>query len=375
MRRAKILGALALLALNGCSARTTPIWIGVVSLSTSENDDLRGAQLAVDEANRAGGINGRLVRIAVANDSGLGELAVRAAKHFVADDRIVGVVGHMSSSAMIAATAVYDGKLAAVATMATSPALTGISPWVFRVPPSDSALGAREARLFIARGWTRLAMLYDNDGYGRGISALLASEFRALGGTIVQRNPFTDGLLDFDVYVRKLERLNPDAVVVFSGPQSGNAFVTAAFSRHLKAQIIGSDTWPSSLAQNAAAEGVLWPSLFPPSGANTAATRFRSAFTTRYGREPEALAALGYDAALAVLHAIREGGATRAGVRGALANPRVAVAGATGAIRFEHGDRVGSMGALLRVSHGQLVIDALWGDTTFRSPAVDAKPR
>ncbi|MEP6732813.1 MAG: ABC transporter substrate-binding protein, partial [bacterium] len=148
-------------AIAGCSRKPEPIWIGAVGMlhdADASEDNLRGMRIAIDEANQTGGIRGRRVELRILRDSGLGELAARVAQEFVADERILAVMGHEFSSAMIAAAPVYNGKLAAVST-ATSPQLSGISPWVFRVLASDSALAVVEARAFIAKGWRRVAML------------------------------------------------------------------------------------------------------------------------------------------------------------------------------------------------------------------------
>ena len=72
--------------------------------------------------------NGRRFEIVFADDSGGGVRASAIAQQFVDSTRIVAVVGHVNSGAMVAAAHVYDKHLAAVATTATSPSLTGISP-------------------------------------------------------------------------------------------------------------------------------------------------------------------------------------------------------------------------------------------------------
>src|SRR3954468_2949905 len=131
----------------------------------------QGIQLALDEINGSPAWSaGRHLEIKFADDSGSGARASTIAQAFVDDHSVVAVVGHVNSGAMVSAAHVYDGNLAAVATTATSPSLTGISPWEFRVIPSDSANGMRIAQFANKLGRTRAAVLYENNAYGRGLA-------------------------------------------------------------------------------------------------------------------------------------------------------------------------------------------------------------
>src|SRR5207248_11746286 len=99
---------------------------------------------------------------------------------FVNTHAISAVIGHVNSSGMLSAAPVYDGQLAAVATSATSPDLTGISSWVFRIISSDSLNGialANFASNFGQRAPASVAVLYENITYGRGIADYLRSFF------------------------------------------------------------------------------------------------------------------------------------------------------------------------------------------------------
>ncbi|MEP6729416.1 MAG: ABC transporter substrate-binding protein [bacterium] len=339
-----------------CKREPEPIRIGSSGFFQNPNEaeyDLQGIRIAVEDANKAGGIHGHQVEIEVAHDSGLGESAVRIASRFVADPRILAVIGPGSSAAMIAAAPIYNGRLAAVSGMATAPELTGISPWVFRVVPSDSALGVAEARLFLAKGWQRIAVLYDNDGYGRGMARAFAAPFRALGGDIVGYDPIIDETTDFGVFIRTYDQTRPDAVFVICNLTSAKAFVNAAAAHPLRAQVIGGDGWETTMAHEPAAEGAIWPAAFSPLDTHRVASQFTRAFIKRFGREPNPFAALSYDATLTVLDAIRRGGLDRSAVRRALAED-TRVAGATGAISFDRGERVGGAVAFVRVTNGQL---------------------
>lgn len=69
---------------------------------------LRGVAQAQDEVNRSGGINGKLLQVAIANDDNEANQAQQIAKQFVQDTSILAVVGHNSSNASIAAAPIYQ---------------------------------------------------------------------------------------------------------------------------------------------------------------------------------------------------------------------------------------------------------------------------
>ena len=152
-----------------------------------------GIELARDEINAAGGIDGVPLRIDMRDDHANGADAARIAGAFVADPHVIAVVGHAGSGAEVSAAHVYDGgQLAAVATTPSSPDLTGVSPWVFRMITSDSVNGVKLARFASSFADSlhhpvRAAVLYNNDAYGRGFSASFLNSFR---GVVVSTDPW-----------------------------------------------------------------------------------------------------------------------------------------------------------------------------------------
>src|ERR1019366_9270434 len=149
---------------GGGGASYTIAAAGPWQLSHGRNTRM-GIELALKEINDAGGVNGHKLQVKEADDRADGATAAQIAQKFVDDKTVLAVVGHVTSGAMVAAVQVYDGHLAAVATSASSPDLTGISKWAFRVISSDSANGADMARFAVRTGHKRAAILYENDNY------------------------------------------------------------------------------------------------------------------------------------------------------------------------------------------------------------------
>ncbi|MGH7671077.1 MAG: ABC transporter substrate-binding protein, partial [Gemmatimonadaceae bacterium] len=215
----------------------------------------RGMELAYDQIRARSDYDRHPVEIDWENDEADGQKATAIAGHFVADPSVVAVIGHVNSGTEVAAARVYDaGHLVSMATTATSPALTGISPWVFRVIPSDSVNGLRIAQFAGARlGKRRAAVLYENNAYGRGLADAFRHNF---SGKIVAFDPIAEGSQNFEPYVAYLKTLDPDLVFVAGTDVSGLDFVKEVRRQKLGTTLLGGDGWTPLATDTALAEGI-----------------------------------------------------------------------------------------------------------------------
>lgn len=340
----------------GCTASVArPVRVGVAGPWSLEYTAMtrRGIQLAVDEVNAAGGAGGRRLQIVQKDDAAQGARAAAVAAELAADPRVVAVVGHLNSGAMVSAARVYDGRVAAVSPIATSPDLTGISPWVFRVVASDSASGSALARSGVARRARRVAVLYENNVYGRGLAAAFERE---LGASLLGIDPIAESGVGVEPLVAYYKQERADLVFVAGTRESGVAVLREARRQGLAATFLGGDGWAQIPADTLASEGAYVGLPFALGDDDPDRQRFVRAFTARHGMAPDASAALAYDATMAVAGAIAEGGADRARVRAALAAGSGAREGVTGILRFRpDGDPVERSTTLMRVRRGALV--------------------
>ncbi|MDQ8154582.1 MAG: ABC transporter substrate-binding protein [Gemmatimonadota bacterium] len=318
----------------------------------------RGIELARDEINAVGGIRGAKLEIIFLDDSADGAVAARVARQFVDNPEVVGVIGHMSSGAMLAAAHVYNaGQLAAVATTVTTPALSGISPWILRVIASDSVNGVQLANAATRLGYQRAAVLYENDGYGRGLSA---SFRRAFKGRVISNDPIAGDISNAEPYVAWFKRERPDVVLVAGNDASALVVLREARRQQLTTQFIGGDGWTPIVQDTAVSEGALVGAPFTPADPRPEARAFVQAFRAKFNMDPDANAALGYDAARTLARALEAEGPNRAGIRDWLhaLTAETAVRGATGPIRFlPSGDRVGNGMVITRARQGALVVE------------------
>lgn len=349
-----------LLPLVACrQAGTGDIVIGMAGPLTEGYGELtrKGAELAIDEVNARGGIAGRKVQLLALDDSASGRRAMDVAESFVANASVVAVVGHVNSGPMLNAAKVYDGHLAAIATAASSPELTGISRWTFRVISNDSANAIAMAGYASRRGYKTAAVLYENDSYGRGLAALFRQHFT---GTVVSSDPISADDRDLEPFISYYRMRKPDLVFVAGTEGSGREILREARRQALPADFMGGDGWVGITTDTAVAEGAIVGTPFTAADTRPEVKRFVGDFRARYHEEPEANAALGYDAAMTLVQAITAAGADREAVRDWLAGigDARALAGVTGGIGFQQsGDRSGRGMVMTRVRRGSLVVE------------------
>ncbi|HJQ10361.1 MAG TPA: ABC transporter substrate-binding protein [Gemmatimonadaceae bacterium] len=353
--------SVALLALASCAVNKEPYVVGAAGPWKQGYglQNLQGVQLAVEEINKSGGINGHAIRLITRDDEGEGPSAAKIAQEFVSNHAILAVVGHVNSSGMLSAAPIYDGQLAAVATSATSPDLTGISSWVFRIISSDSLNGialANFASKFGQRAPASVSVLYENNTYGRG----LADSFRrSFHGDILSLDPINADIQSAEPYISFLKMRKPKIVFVAGRVASAIKILEEAKRQGFDPIFVGGDGWQGILADTATAEGTYIGMSFTPEDPSPAARNFVTSFVKMFKTAPDAHAALAYDATMLIAQALRERGPDRRGIRDYLRtlNRETAYQGLTGPAYFEdNGDPVGMRFKVFRVHDGSLTV-------------------
>jgi branched-chain amino acid transport system substrate-binding protein len=304
---------------------------------------LRGVELAVDRLNAEG--NGR--QFEVAKPPLKVTSAVEIAASLRDDPRVVAVVGPADSRSSRESAPIFadeDGSgrraLAAVSPTSTSISLTGLSPWLFRVCPSDAASSRAAARYVLdSLGFRRATIMYRNDSYGRGWSAAFTEAYAAGGGTVLERNPHLPDMNEWRAYAGLVKLTHPDIVLFPGSPADLVGLVRSLRAIGADTPVLGGDATSELEAQATEFVGVRYVAFFQASRVKTAEGKaFVSAFIKKYGVPPEQRSALAYDATMLIGHAALEGGATRSRVREFLASigsTRQPVVGVTGSISFD----------------------------------------
>lgn len=324
----------------GAEATRAPVRIGVGAVPGAPGylSLTRGMTLALEQLRAEG------TRLVLRTASANAHTAVEVAQQLHTDPSVLAVVGPLESGQTLETVPIYadaghngaDG-IVVVSPTATSPRLSGVNPWFFRVAPSDADV-ARVAAAWVLDSLRarRAAVIYRNDAYGRDWTELFARAF-APAGEVLVREPYLQGVVEWDAYAALLAARRPEVVLFPGDAADALALIRALRRRDLAIPVVGGDG-VEGLAQTADAAGVHYVTFGGQAlvGDSTAA-RFRARFRERFGSDPDYTAVQGYDAALVIGRAARRGGRTRAALRLALeqvGSAAPAVTGAGGRISF-----------------------------------------
>lgn len=317
-----------------------------------------GIDLAIDEINRAGGINGVPLHVVIRDDHASGPDAARIAGEFVANRKIIAVIGHAGSGSEVSAAPVYNGgHLPAVATTPSSPDISGASSWIFRMMTSDSVNGITLAHFASSLADSlhrpaRVAVLYHNDAYGRGLADAFVHSFK---GEVLSNDPIGADT-NLEPYISYYRTRAPDVVFVASDEDVGVKLLREARKQGLHTTFLGGDGW-KGVVSDPASEGAFIGTPFTAQSTGVATQKFVAAFRAKYGMLPSADAALAYDATRLVASAIEHGATTRTAVRDYLASltQTTAFASLSGPTWFSGTDPVGDTFRVTRVHDGALL--------------------
>ncbi|MBI3931798.1 MAG: branched-chain amino acid ABC transporter substrate-binding protein [Acidobacteria bacterium] len=344
----------------GCAGDSAEVLVGLAAHPGGH----QGAALAVEDL-RQRGIRLRLREASRDESFTTGGGVVALAQAFDAAG-VVAVVGHSASGATLSAAHILEQHgVPMVIPNATSPLLTGVGRWVFRICSNDRAQGELLARYARRAGYRRAGILYVLDDYGKGLAASFARAFAGQGGQVglavgyssVVDRPDATLVAQFDA----LLRARPD-VIFLAGRTRDLVELQGGDLLRNGPPVIGGDAAFSPLdlqGRPELFESMIVTVMLPPR--STAAGQFAERYRTRFGAAADNPSYACYDAVSLVGEAVREEGPTREGVRRflrRLGRDRPPFQGLTGPIRFDDGgDAVDARFQVAQVRGG--VLEAL----------------
>ena len=334
-------------------AYTLAVVVPLGSQPKSAMEILRGVAQAQTQVNQAGGVRGERVRVAIANDDNQPQLAQQVATALAADATILAVIGHGTSNTTLAAAPVYQAqKLVVIAPVSSAVQLSGFGRYVLRTMPSDRYSAQQLTQYLQSRLKKRRAAIFFNsqDAYSKS----LAGEFRnalfySNKGEVVAEIDLNKP--DFDATESMEQVIAKKAEVIFlaaTNEVSDRALLVVQMNQNHLPLLAGDALYTSKtlqVGQQAVVGMVLAVPLIEQSP-------FQAQAAALWGIGANWRTILAYDATQALLAAMRQA-PTRPGMQRALADPKFAVAGATGSVSFTpSGDRQRSV-KLVQVVRGR----------------------
>jgi branched-chain amino acid transport system substrate-binding protein len=345
------IGITLALALVGCSRENQPILLGLAGpFSQPRGASMQhAAELAVAEINARGGVHGHLIELRIRDDSASEGPALRIAQDFLVNPRIVAVVGHLNSAPSRAAAQLYRASPnppPMVSPSASSPDLTGLSPFFFRVCPSDLSFGQQLARYaHDVLSVQRAGVIFVNDDYGRGVRGTFISEFERLGGRVTEQDPYLPRIGSAEPYLSRMRGAGGvDALVLATDRASAEIVLRDRAEMGLPWLAMGGDGLAGIELLGPIAEGVRIATAYLPDRPGDRNAQFVAAYGRAFpGEYPDHRGAGAYDIVYLLARAIERVGTDRTAIRDYLArvgNSEPAYDGVTGRIAFDAGGDV-----------------------------------
>jgi branched-chain amino acid transport system substrate-binding protein len=216
-----VIGVIGLLIMSvGIAGAADTIKVGsVLRLSAGAEDGIparRGVELAAEEINKAGGINGKMIEVIFEDEKDSPTTAVNAVQKLINVDKVPVIIGPMTSGATLAAAPMADeAKVVLISPTATSPKVSGAGDNIYRgcsrIDKQSEALTKYSAENFKPK---TVAILYSNEPYGKGCYELFSKDFEKLGIKVVAVESFMRGAKDFKAQLTTLKAANPDILFI-----------------------------------------------------------------------------------------------------------------------------------------------------------------
>ena len=176
---------------------------------------VQAKQMAVDEINDAGGINGRMLELIVEDSKCNAQDAITAYNKLTDVDGIKIILGTSCSGAMLGAAPLAEEEgVVLFSGLATNPDIANAGDYIFRTSMSDAQLGIDSGNVIWTDGIRRLATISESTDYAEGVRRATSDRFEELGGEIVGAERYSSDVTDFRSQLTKLLGENPDAVHV-----------------------------------------------------------------------------------------------------------------------------------------------------------------
>lgn len=300
-----MMSAIFALVLTGCAKKgSSDVVIGGVfplsgNVAVYGVECKNGVDLAIEEINASGGINGKKVVLISEDDEGNPDKTVVAFKKLTTRDGVGIVIGSLTSGCTNAITALSQAKkVVQMAPAATAPEITNAGNYIFRacfIDPFQGTVGGK----FVADTLKakRAAILYDlGNDYSVGLYENFVKAFEGDGREIVAVDSYATGDKNFNAQLTKIKNANPDVVYL------PDYYATVALiAKQLRAQgintpIVGADGWDGLTA--VAGDEVLngfYSNHYSADSTEPVVQKFVASFKEKYNKEPNSFAALGYD--------------------------------------------------------------------------------
>ncbi|MEK9200123.1 ABC transporter substrate-binding protein [Ureibacillus sp. 179-F W5.1 NHS] len=282
----------------------------------------QGAELAVEEINEAGGIDGKKIELVKVDNKSDNAEATNAAVKLATQEKVVAMIAPATSGNVIATTQIANKyKIPTVTASGTAPNVTenedgSINEFVFRtcfIDPFQGIVAANFATQEL--GAKNVAIYADNaSDYAKGLAASFKEQIEANGGTVVAEEAYVADDTDFNSTLTRIKSANPDFIFIPGYYEEVGLIVKQARELGIEAPLMGADGWDSptlvELAGSEALNNTFITNHYSSQDPDETIQGFVKAFEGKNNESPNAFHALGYDTVYFIKDAIERADST-----------------------------------------------------------------
>lgn len=284
--------------------------------ATYGQGSVEGIELAIEEINAAGGINGKLIKPYKVDNSSNSAEATTLATKLITQDKVIAILGPATSGCFKAEIPVANKNKVPVATgSATTDDVTvtangDVQEYAFRICFSDSFQGRVMANFATDNLSAKNAVIImdSSSDYGKGLAKNFKDTFIASGGKIVAEEAYVKNDTDFNAILTKIKGLTFDIIYIPGYYNEAGLIIKQARALGINTPILGADGFDSpvlvELAGTAALNDIYFTNHYSSLDKDPTVVSFIEAFKKKYNKEPDAFNALGYDLAKFVADAV-----------------------------------------------------------------------
>ena len=316
-----------------------------------------GFEIAVEEWNADGGVNGKQIEAIVEDSQCSADPAVNAANKVVDQDGAQFIVGEVCSSASIPVSEIAEEKgVFMISPTSTSADVTlnldgSTKEMVFRACFIDPFQGQVMAKFATDEGYTKaFVMLDQGNDYVRGLAEVFEEKFAEYGGEIVGKETYTTTDTDFSAILTKVAESGAEVLYLPDYYNIINLVAAQAKEKGVTAVMMGADGWDSSDLDYSVVEGY-YSNHYSPDDTRQVVVDWVATYEEKYGSTPDALATLAYDATN-LLFASMEAAGSEDPVEVATAMEGISYESVTGTLTFDEYHNPIKSAVVLQVEDG-----------------------
>ena len=318
-----------------------------------------GIQMAVDEINAAGGINGKTLKVITADDEGKPEEAAVVVTKLITQDKAQIILGEVASSLSLAAAPICQShQIPMISPSSTNPKVTEVGDYIFRVCFIDPFQGQVMADFATKNLKAKTAAILrdQKSDYSMGLADFFIKRFQANGGTILVDQSYVAGDIDFKSQLTGIRTKKPDVVFAPGYYTEVGLITQQARELGLKIPFLGGDGWDSAKLYEIGGkslDGCYFSNHYSVESADPKAQEFLKKYQAKYNHVPDALATLGYDATGVLAAALRQAKSLSGqDIRDAIAATKD-FSGVTGSISMDANRNAVKPAVVLKISGGK----------------------